>query len=68
MFHVLEESEKLIMSELLEYQQLKLSIDLNKFKNQMSELNVVYLILEKLVMTISHILLNVKHQLHAQLF
>lgn len=68
MFHVSEESEKLIMSESPEYQGLKLSIGQKKFNNQMLELNVVYLILEKLAMNISHILFNVKHQLHAQLF
>lgn len=68
MYHVLEESEKLIMLELLEFQQLKLLIDLNKSKNQMLVLNVDYLISEKLGMIIFLILLNVKLQLHAPLF
>jgi hypothetical protein len=53
---------------LLEFLELKLSIDLNKFNNLMLGLNVDYLISEKSVMIIFHSLLNVKHQLHVQLF
>lgn len=68
MSHVSEESEKLIMSESQEYQVLKLSTDLNKFNNLMSVHNVDFSILEKSVINISHILLNVKIQLHALFF
>ena len=56
------------MLELLEFQELKLLIDLNKFKNLMLELNAVFSILEKLVMTTSHSLLNAKLQLPALFF
>lgn len=55
MSHAFEESEKLIMSELLEFQVLKLSTDLKKFKNLMLGQNVVFSILEKLGMITSHI-------------
>lgn len=62
MFLVLEELEKLTMSELQEFQELRLLIDLNKFKNQMLELNADCLTSEKLEINIFHILLNVKIQ------
>ncbi len=68
MFHVSEESGKLIMLELQEYQALKLLTDLNKFNNLMLVQNVDFSILEKLAINISHILLNVKIQLHAPFF
>ena len=64
---VSEESEKLIMLELQEFQELKLLTDLNRFKNQMLEQNVVSLISEKLEMTTFHSLSNAKHQLPALL-
>lgn len=56
------------MSELLEFQGLKLSTDLNKFNNLMSELNVDSSILEKLETNISHTLLNAKTPLLAPFF
>jgi hypothetical protein len=56
------------MLELQEYQALKLLTDLNKFNNLMLVQNVDFSILEKLAINISHILLNVKIQLHAPFF
>lgn len=56
------------MLESQEYQTLKLSTDLKKFNNLMSEQNVDCSILEKLVMNTSHILLNAKTQQHAQFY
>ncbi len=50
------------MLELQEYLELKSLTDQNKFNNLISELNVDFLILEKLVMSISLTLLNVKLQ------
>ena len=48
-----------------EFQELRLSIDLKNFKNQMLELSVDSLILEKSEMTISPSLWNAKPQLPA---
>lgn len=48
MFLALEELEKPIMSELQEFQELRLSTDHRNFKNLMLVLNAVFLISEKL--------------------
>lgn len=63
--HVSEESEKPITSESQEFLALKSSTDLKKSNNLMLVLNADCSILEKLVMNISHTLLNVKIQLLA---
>jgi hypothetical protein len=68
MFHALEESEKLITSELPESQVLKLSTDLKRFNNLMLEHNVVCLILERSEMTTFHSSYNVRPLQLAQLF
>jgi hypothetical protein len=56
------------MSESPEYQERKLLIGLNKSKNQMLVLNVVFSIFEKLVTNTFLISLNARHLLLAQLF
>lgn len=67
MLVVLEESEKLIMLELREFQARRLLTGQKKSNNRMLELNVDYLTSEKLVTNIFHILWNVKPQQLAQL-
>lgn len=64
-FHALEDLEKLIMSELQEFQDRKLSIDPKKFNSLMLALNVDYFKSEKLEINISHTLFNAKILLHA---
>lgn len=67
MLVVLEESEKLIMLELREFQARRLLTGQKKSNNRMLELNVDYLTSEKLVTNIFHILWNAKPQQLVQL-
>jgi len=67
MFLALEELEKPIMSELQEFQELRLSTDHRNFKNLMLVLNAVFLISEKLETITFLSLSNVKILRLAQL-